>query len=70
MAVREVSASAANAAEGSALEAACALVNDLQAELAALATKLDADAGVSDTDYGTVIGNTDTISFRETGEPD
>lgn len=69
MAVVTVSQSTANAANDSLAYELAVIVNALQAELAALATKLDADAGVTDTDYNTVIGDTNTISFRETGTP-
>lgn len=61
MAVKKVTQSAANAAEGSAIYVLALIVNQIVAALA----ELDADA----TGGGVVTTAPDTIEFEETGAP-
>lgn len=69
MAVVTVSQSAANAAKDSLIYELTVIVNALAADINTLTAKLDADAGVTDTDYAATLGTEDTITFRETGTP-
>ncbi|WP_425153962.1 hypothetical protein [Candidatus Palauibacter sp.] len=70
MTVVTVSASsAAGATDDGAIYELTKLVNTLSENLSAAMAKLDADGGVTDTDYESLYGGTDTIEFRETGAP-
>lgn len=65
----DVPQSAANAAEGSALYELAAQYNDLAEKFEALLQKLDADAGVTDVDYESGIGESKAVDFLESGAP-
>lgn len=80
MAVRNVTRSTANAAEGSLVDELAGVVNqlatlanELKADLNNVLAKLDADAGVSDTDYAALhsvsAANADTIDYRSGPAP-
>lgn len=68
MAVKKVPQSAANADKDSLVYELARIVNQLQADAATIAAKLDADAGVTDVNYAAQL-TADTLSFEETGVP-
>lgn len=63
MAVRSVTPSAANveSRSGNLLYDLMGIVNDLANGMNTLTAQLDADAGVTDTDYAANVGTIDTI---------
>ena len=69
MAVRTVNASTANAADGSFIYELAGIVNDIVAAINVITAQLDADAGVTDTDYAANVGTLDTIATKELGTP-
>lgn len=69
MAVRKVPRSANNVANGTLVYELAAIVNQISAAVAVLVAQLDADAGVTDTDYEANVGEIDTIEFTDGGVP-
>lgn len=69
MAVKTVPQSASNVAPDQLIYELTVIVNDLSAKLLALEQKLDLDGGVTDADYESTVGTSDTIAFSETGTP-
>lgn len=58
-----------NVASDSAFYELVAQYNDLAEKFEALLQKLDADDGITDTDYESTVGESKKILFRETGAP-
>lgn len=70
MAVRTVDEALANAKGTSSLVGnLIAVVNELSTALNVVTAQLDADAGVTDTDYAANAGTMDTIAYRNTTTP-
>lgn len=65
MAVRKVPRSANNVANGTLVYELAAIVNQISAAVAVLVAQLDADAGVTDTDYAANVGEIDTVEFND-----
>ena len=66
--VRVPASSAAGAAKGAQYEM-MKLINDCIAAINGVNAKLDADAGVTDTDYASLHDVADTLAYQETGAP-
>ena len=64
MAEVDVVQSSANVQRDSLIYELTKLVNAQAAALNALTAKLDADAGVTDVNYASTIGEMDTLTFR------
>jgi hypothetical protein len=64
MAERTATRSAANAAEGSALDELTKAHNKLATAFNALLAKMDADTGITDTNYVALHGDQDTLTLR------
>jgi hypothetical protein len=68
MAVRKVG-QVQPAADGTPVGELVAIVNTVSTKLTALLQKLDADTGITDTDYEATVVTTDTIAYRGGGTP-
>ena len=71
MPVRTVNLAVANAApdDKNLIWALLVIANQLATAMNALTAKLDADAGITDTNYAATIGAIDTITTIEKGDP-
>lgn len=64
MAEKTATRSAANAAEGSALDELTKAHNKLAGAFNDLLAKMDADNGITDTNYASTLGDQDTLTLR------
>jgi len=69
MAERKATPSAANVAQDSLIGTLTALVNQQAAAINALTAKLDADADLTATDYGSTVGTMDTVAYHGIATP-
>lgn len=58
-----------NAKSGTLIGTIVAEYNTLAAAMNTLLAKLDADAGITDTDYASTVGTQDTIAYRNSTTP-